>query len=54
MGLKLGASIALGTIIGSVLGYLTINNTGAGLAIGVIAGSILGGLWAVVWSKPRS
>jgi hypothetical protein len=41
MGLKLGAGIALGTIIGSFLGYVTVGNTGGGLVIGVIAGAPL-------------
>lgn len=51
MGLKLGGSIALGTIIGSLLGYFTINNAGIGLVVGVIAGALLGGMWAVIWSR---
>jgi hypothetical protein len=51
MGLKLGAGVALGTIIGSVLGYYTIDNAGAGLILGVVVGALLGGMWAVIWSK---
>jgi hypothetical protein len=51
MGLKLGAGVALGTIIGSLLGYYTVGNTGAGLILGVVAGALLGGMWAVIWSR---
>ena len=51
MGLKLGAGVALGTIMGSLLGYYTIDNAGAGLILGVVAGAVLGGMWAIIWSK---
>lgn len=51
MGLKLGAVIALGTILGALIGYFTVDNAGGGMILGIIGGAILGGMWAVVWSR---